>query len=48
MVVRSLNANKNPFRPQEKDEKLFGPEVPYICVIRALMHLVSYASFDIT
>jgi hypothetical protein len=28
MVVRSLEVNKDPFRPQEKDEKLFGPEVP--------------------
>lgn len=28
MVVRSLEANKDPFRPPEEDEELLGPEVP--------------------
>ena len=26
MVVRSLDVDKDPFRPQEKDEELLGPE----------------------
>ncbi|CAN4123977.1 unnamed protein product [Withania somnifera] len=30
MVVRSLDVNKDPFRPQEENEELFGPEVPYL------------------
>jgi len=29
-------------RPQENDENLLGPEVPYISVIRALMYLANY------
>ena len=29
MVVRSLDVNKNPLRPQEKDEEILGSEVPY-------------------
>ena len=41
MVVRSLDVNKNPFRPQESDEELLGPKVPYLSAIRALMYLAS-------
>ena len=29
MVVHSLDVNKDPFRPQEKDEEILGSEVPY-------------------
>jgi len=29
-------------RPQENDENLFGPEVPYLSVIRALRYLANY------
>jgi len=28
MVVRSLEADKDPFRPKEEDEEVLGPEVP--------------------
>jgi len=36
------------FRPQEKEEKLIGSEVPYLSVIGALMYLVNYTRLDIT
>jgi len=29
-------------RPQENDEDLLGPEVPYLSVIRELMYLTNY------
>jgi hypothetical protein len=37
MVVRSLDAKKNPFQSLEEDGEILGPEVPYLSVIRALM-----------
>ena len=40
MVVRSLDINKDPFRLKEKDEKLLGPEIPYLSTIGALMILL--------
>ena len=48
MVVRSLDVDQDPFRPQEKDEELIGPEVPYLSVIGALMYLANYTRPDIT
>nr|KYP58720.1 Retrovirus-related Pol polyprotein from transposon TNT 1-94 [Cajanus cajan] len=47
MVVRSLDVNKDPFRPQEKDEEILGPEVPYLSAIGALMYLANYTRPDI-
>jgi len=47
MVVRSLDVDKDPFRPQEKDEELFGPKVPYLSVIGVLMYYASYIRPDI-
>ena len=41
MVVRSLGMKKDPFRPYEKNEKLLGPEIPYLSVISALMYLAN-------
>ena len=41
MVIRSLDVKKNPFRPYEKNEKLLGPEIPYLSVISALMYLAN-------
>jgi len=38
MVVRSLNAKKDPFQPLEKDEEILGPEVTYLSATRALMY----------
>ncbi|RDX63572.1 hypothetical protein CR513_57991, partial [Mucuna pruriens] len=42
MIVRSLEVNKDPSKPREKDEKLFGPEIPFLSAIGALMCLANY------
>ena len=34
MVVRSLEVDKDPFRPRDDDEKILGPEYPYLSAIR--------------
>ena len=47
MVVRSLEVNKNPFRLKEENEELFGPKVPYLSAIGALMYLVNCTRSDI-
>jgi len=47
-IVRSLYVDKDNFRPQERDEELFGREVPYLSAIIALMYLVNYTRPDIT
>jgi len=47
MVVRSLDVDKDPFRPQEKDEEHFGPEVPYLSATGAVMYLANYTRPDI-
>ena len=41
MVVRSLEVNKDSFRPKEENEELFGLEVPYLSAIGALIYLVN-------
>ena len=46
MAVRSLDVNKNPFQPQEKDEEILGSEVPYLSVIGALMYLANITKPD--
>lgn len=48
MVVRSLEVDKDPFRPQEKDEELLGPKVPYLSAIGALMYLANCTCPDIS
>ncbi|XP_070020759.1 secreted RxLR effector protein 161-like [Nicotiana sylvestris] len=47
MVVRSLDINKDPFRPQENDEELVGDETPYLSAIGALMYLANNTRPDI-
>ena len=47
MVVRSLDVNKDPFRPQEEGEEILGPEVPYMSAIGALMYLANCTRPDI-
>ena len=47
MVVRSLEVDKDPFRPKEENEKLLGPEVPYLSTIGALMYLANCTRPDI-
>ncbi|XP_015064582.1 uncharacterized protein LOC107009754 [Solanum pennellii] len=37
----SLDVNKDPFRPHEKDEEILGSEVPYLSGIGALMYLAN-------
>jgi hypothetical protein len=41
MVVRSLDVKKDPYRTRENNEKDFGPEVPYLSAIGALMYLAN-------
>ena len=41
MVVRSLEVDKDPFRPKEENKKLLGPGVPYLSAIGALMYLTN-------
>ena len=48
MVVRSLEETKDPFRPQEENEELLGPEVPYLSAIGALMYLANYTRPNIS
>ena len=48
MVVRSLEVEKDPFRPRENDEEILGPEVPYLSAIGALMYLASHTRPDIS
>ncbi|XP_048496377.1 secreted RxLR effector protein 161-like [Beta vulgaris subsp. vulgaris] len=48
MVVRSLDVDKDPFRPREINEEILGPEVPYLSAIGALMYLASPTRPDIS
>ncbi|XP_021751847.1 uncharacterized protein LOC110717451 [Chenopodium quinoa] len=41
MVVRSLEVEKDPFRPRENDEEILCPEVSYLSEIGALMYLAN-------
>ncbi|KAK2389045.1 putative mitochondrial protein [Trifolium repens] len=47
MVVRSLDVEKDPFKPKKKDEELLGPEVPYLSAIGALLYLANFTRPDI-
>ncbi|KAK9079311.1 hypothetical protein SSX86_000982 [Deinandra increscens subsp. villosa] len=48
MVVRSLDIEKDPFRPPNNEEEILGPEVPYLSAIGALMFLASHTRPDIS
>ena len=48
IIVRSLDAKKDPFRLKEEHEALLGPEVPYLSVIDALLYLAQCTRPDIT
>ena len=41
MVVRSLEVDKDPFRPKEDTENILGLEVPYLSAIAALLYLAN-------
>ena len=47
MIVRSLDIKKDPYRPREENEKVLGPEVPYLSAIGALMYLANNTRPDI-
>jgi hypothetical protein len=47
MEVRSLNVEKDQFRPREEDEEVLGPEIPYLSAIGALMYLTNNTRPDI-
>jgi len=47
MIVRSLNIKDDPFRQQEENERILGPEVPYLSAIGALMYLANNTRPDI-
>ncbi|XP_063938117.1 secreted RxLR effector protein 161-like [Daucus carota subsp. sativus] len=47
VVVRTLEKNKDPFRPRERGEELLCPEVPYLSAIGALMYLANCTRPDI-
>ena len=47
VVVRSLDAKKDPFQPLEENEEILGLEVPYLSAIGALMYLANYIRLDI-
>ena len=47
MVVKSLDMNKDQFRPKDEDEELLGTEVPYLSVIGALMYVANCTRPDI-
>ncbi len=44
MVVRSLDMNKDQFRPRDENEELLGPEVPYLSAVGALMYIANCTS----
>ncbi|CAM8919718.1 unnamed protein product [Rhodiola kirilowii] len=48
MVVRSLDVNKDPFRPCEDSEEILGSEVSYFSAIGALMYLTNCTRPDIS
>jgi hypothetical protein len=48
IVVWSLDAKKEPFRLLEKDEEIFGLEVPYLSTIETLMYLANCKTLNTT
>ena len=47
MVVRSLDKEKDIFRPREEGEEILGSEYPYLSLIGALMYLANSTRPDI-
>ncbi|XP_035831980.1 uncharacterized protein LOC118481012 [Helianthus annuus] len=47
MVVRPLDPQKDPYRPQEEGEEVLGPELSYLSAIGALMYLANNTRPDI-
>ncbi|GJU80997.1 hypothetical protein Tco_1283362 [Tanacetum coccineum] len=42
MVVRTLDVEKDPFRPLNDDDEILGPEVPYLSALGALLFLTRF------
>jgi hypothetical protein len=47
MVVRSLDLEKDVFRPREEGEEMLDPEYSYLSLIGALMYLANSTKPDI-
>jgi hypothetical protein len=47
MVVRSLDLDKDPFRPRDDEEQILGTELPYLSVVGAIMYLANNTRSDI-
>ncbi|XP_019226203.1 PREDICTED: uncharacterized protein LOC109207687 [Nicotiana attenuata] len=47
IIVRSLDINKDSFRPHENDKELFGAEIPYLSAIGPSMYLANNSRPDI-
>jgi hypothetical protein len=47
MVVRSLEIEKDPFKPCEEGEEILGPHVPYLRIVGAPTYLANSTRPDI-
>ncbi|KAM1061303.1 hypothetical protein FF1_025820 [Malus domestica] len=48
MVVRTLDAKRDPFHPKEDEEEILETEVPYLSAIGALLYLAQCTRPDIS
>ena len=47
MIVRSIDLEKDVFRPRDEGEEILGSEFPYLSLIGALMYLANSTRPDI-
>ncbi|XP_068339119.1 secreted RxLR effector protein 161-like [Pyrus communis] len=48
MIVQTLDAQRDPFRPKEDEEEILEPEVPYLNAIGALLYLAQCTKLNIS
>ncbi|XP_068323148.1 secreted RxLR effector protein 161-like [Pyrus communis] len=48
MVIWTLDAKQNPFRPKEDEEEILEPEVSYLSAIGVLLYLAQCTRLDIS
>ncbi|XP_068315003.1 secreted RxLR effector protein 161-like [Pyrus communis] len=48
MIVRTLDAQRDPFRPKKDEEEILEPEVLYLSAIEALLYLAQCTRPDIS